>query len=45
MVIAEDGSIDSLTSGTLVDGARMYAAAADAVNVKYPNECGTPLRF
>lgn len=28
---------DSLTPGTLVDGARMYAAAADAVNGAYPN--------
>ncbi len=28
---------DSLTSGTLLDGARMYAAAADAVNDKLPN--------
>jgi hypothetical protein len=27
----------SLTPGTLVDGARMYAAAADAVNDAYPN--------
>lgn len=26
-----------LTSGTLIDGARMYAAAADAVNDRYPN--------
>jgi hypothetical protein len=26
-----------LTAGTLVDGARMYAAAADAVNDAYPN--------
>jgi hypothetical protein len=31
---AED---ESLTAGTLVDGARMYAAAADAVNDSYPN--------
>jgi hypothetical protein len=37
MVIAEDGLINSLNSGTLVDGARMYAAAADAVNDKHPN--------
>jgi len=28
---------DSLTSCTLLDGARMYAAAADAVNDKLPN--------
>lgn len=27
----------ALTAGTLIDGARMYAAAADAVNDKYPN--------
>ncbi len=27
----------ALTAGTLIDGARMYAAAADAVNVKLPN--------
>jgi hypothetical protein len=27
----------SLTAGTLIDGARMYAAAADAVNDKLPN--------
>jgi hypothetical protein len=27
----------SLTPGTLIDGARMYAAAADAVNDRYPN--------
>ena len=27
----------SLTAGTLVDGARMYAAAADAVNERLPN--------
>lgn len=26
-----------LTPGTLIDGARMYAAAADAVNDRYPN--------
>jgi hypothetical protein len=26
-----------LTPGTLIDGARMYAAAADAVNQRYPN--------
>jgi hypothetical protein len=37
MVFDEDASINSLTPGTLVDGARMYAAAADAVNDKYPN--------
>ena len=37
MAFKEDDSIDSLTPGTLVDGARMYAAAADAVNDKYPN--------
>lgn len=30
-------SDDSLTAGTLIDGARMYAAAADAVNDKLPN--------
>lgn len=28
---------DSLTAGTLIDGARMYAAAADAVDEQYPN--------
>jgi len=27
----------SLTPGTLIDGARMYAAAADAVNERHPN--------
>jgi hypothetical protein len=27
----------SVTSGTLIDGARMYAAAADAINDRYPN--------
>lgn len=27
----------SLTPGTLIDGARMYASAADAVNDRYPN--------
>ena len=27
----------ALTPGTLIDGARMYAAAADAVNERYPN--------
>lgn len=27
----------ALTSGTLVDGSRMYAAAADAINARYPN--------
>ena len=32
-----DGSEDTLTAGTLIDGARMYAAAADAVNDKLPN--------
>lgn len=26
-----------LTPGTLIDGARMYTAAADAVNDRYPN--------
>jgi hypothetical protein len=26
-----------LTPGTLIDGARMYAAAADTVNQRYPN--------
>lgn len=26
-----------VTSGTLIDGSRMYAAAADAVNDRYPN--------
>ena len=31
------GSEDNLTAGTLIDGARMYAAAADAVNEKLPN--------
>jgi hypothetical protein len=30
-------SEDSLTAGTLIDGARMYAAAADAVNERMPN--------
>jgi hypothetical protein len=29
--------LPSLTPGTLIDGARMYAAAADAVNERYPN--------
>jgi hypothetical protein len=29
--------VPSLTPGTLIDGARMYAAAADAANDKYPN--------
>ena len=28
---------ETLTAGTLIDGARMYAAAADAVNDRYPN--------
>ncbi len=28
---------DGLTAGTLIDGARMYAASADAVNDAYPN--------
>jgi hypothetical protein len=28
---------ESLTPGTLIDGARMYAAAADAVNERLPN--------
>jgi len=32
-----DTSDDSLTAGTLIDGARMYAAAADAVNDRLPN--------
>ena len=27
----------ALTAGTLIDGARMYAAAADAVNDRFPN--------
>ncbi len=27
----------ALTPGTLIDGARMYAAAADAVNERHPN--------
>jgi hypothetical protein len=31
------GGILLLTPGTLIDGARMYAAAADAVNDRYPN--------
>lgn len=30
-------SDESLTPGTLIDGARMYAAAADAVNQRLPN--------
>lgn len=30
-------SEDTLTAGTLIDGARMYAAAADAVNDQLPN--------
>ena len=30
-------SKDTLTAGALIDGARMYAAAADAVNDKLPN--------
>jgi hypothetical protein len=33
--IVRDGA--SLTPGTLIDGARMYAAAADSVNDDYPN--------
>jgi hypothetical protein len=32
-----DTSDDALTAGTLIDGARMYAAAADAVNERLPN--------
>jgi hypothetical protein len=32
-----DRSDDALTAGTLIDGARMYAAAADAVNDQLPN--------
>ena len=28
---------EGLTPGTLIDGARMYAAAADAVNDRFPN--------
>ena len=28
---------EGLTAGTLIDGARMYAASADAVNDQYPN--------
>lgn len=32
-----DDNEDTLTAGTLVDGARMYAASADAVNDKMPN--------
>lgn len=32
-----DTSDNSLTAGTLIDGARMYAAAADAVNDRLPN--------
>lgn len=28
---------ETLTAGTLIDGARMYAASADAVNEQYPN--------
>ena len=32
-----DAPEDSLTAGTLIDGARMYAAAADAVNERMPN--------
>lgn len=32
-----NASDDSLTAGTLIDGARMYAAAADAVNERMPN--------
>ena len=27
----------ALSAGTLIDGARMYAAAADAVSLRYPN--------
>jgi len=30
-------SNDALSAGTLIDGARMYAASADAVNDKMPN--------
>ncbi|MCC6503680.1 MAG: hypothetical protein IT362_11180 [Deltaproteobacteria bacterium] len=32
-----DDSEDTLTAGTLIDAARMFAAAADAVNDKFPN--------
>jgi len=32
-----DYSDDSLSAGTLINGARMYAAAADAVNERLPN--------
>src|SRR5579872_252409 len=32
-----DDCEDSLTAGTLIDGARMYAASADAVNQRMPN--------
>lgn len=35
-------SEDVLTAGTLIDGARMYAASADAVNARLP-ECFFPL--
>jgi hypothetical protein len=30
-------SKDALTAGSLIDGARMYAASADAVNARYPS--------
>jgi hypothetical protein len=32
-----NGSEDTLTAGTLIDGARVYAAAADAVNTRFPS--------
>ena len=32
-----DVDSETLTPGTLIDGARMYAAAADAVNDRFPN--------
>lgn len=35
-------SEDALTAGTLIDGARMYAASADAVNAMYPS-CVFPI--
>ena len=36
-VTALNASETSRFAGTLIDGARMYAASADAVNDKYPN--------
>lgn len=35
--LASCKALKLITPGTLIDGARMYAAAADAVNDRYPN--------